>query len=114
MKNLQSLLLKGKRPDVQMVEYERNNMFLSDDIKNSKRIYEYVTAQKPVLTEYSAMTGVLIFDGSIPVDAMTAAGLKNINQPVQCFYLKPIDNLSTFEWQHATADYSKIIRKGMK
>ena len=28
------------------------------------------------------------------------------------FYIKPIDNLSTMKWQHATADYNKILQKG--
>ncbi|MBQ3124495.1 MAG: hypothetical protein IJC09_03610 [Clostridia bacterium] len=30
------------------------------------------------------------------------------------FYLKNIDNLSTMEWQHATADYKKVLEKGIK
>lgn len=29
------------------------------------------------------------------------------------FYLKPVDNLSTNEWQHATADYKKVLEKGI-
>ena len=29
------------------------------------------------------------------------------------FYLKQIDNLSTLEWQHATADYNKVLQKGI-
>ena len=29
------------------------------------------------------------------------------------FFLKSIDNLSTFEWQHATADYQKVLDKGL-
>lgn len=29
------------------------------------------------------------------------------------FYLKPVDNLSTMEWQHATADYGRILKCGI-
>lgn len=30
------------------------------------------------------------------------------------FYCKPIENLSTFKWQHATPDYNTIIKLGIK
>lgn len=29
------------------------------------------------------------------------------------FYLKALDNLVTMEWQHGTADYSKVLKKGI-
>lgn len=40
-------------------------------------------------------------------------GNKNFNLVANDFYLKPIYNLSTFEWQHATADYEKVLKKGL-
>lgn len=112
---LAELTLSGKMyPEAQRPNYDRRDFFLSDDSRNAKRIYEYITAQKPVLTPYSRMTGLLVFDGSVPGDAMTVSGLENIGKTLLAhFYCKPIDNISTFEWQHATADYNRIIRRGI-
>ena len=115
IQKLTELVLQGKMlPEAQAVEYDRTDLFLSEKQRDAKRIYEYVTAQKPVLTPYSAMTGLLVFDRTIPGDAMSCAGLKNIKAIHTDFYAKPLDNLSTFEWQHATADYNHIIRKGIR
>lgn len=101
-------------PEIQTVQYDRLDEFLPVHEKNAKRIYEYVTSQKPVITKYSAFTGLLVFDGSCPGDAMSVKGLENIRKLLNEFYRKPVDNLSTFEWQHSTADFSKIIRKGIR
>lgn len=60
------------------------------------------------------MTGLFLFDESVEGDYMSTAGLQNIRKLREDFYLKPIDNLSTFEWQHATADYNKVIHKGVE
>lgn len=109
------LVLDGKmRPQAQEVTYDRNDIFLKEHERNAKRIYEYVIQQKPVITKYSLMTGLLVFNGTCPGDSMTMSGMKNFNGMYNEFYAKPVDNLTTMEWQHATADFSKIIRKGVK
>jgi len=108
------LVLDGKMsPKPQSVTYDRTDIFLEEHEKNAKRIYHYVTNQKPILTKYNAMTGLLAFNGSCPGDAMTMSGMKNFGMMYSEFYAKPIDNLITQEWQHSTADFSKIIRKGV-
>lgn len=100
-------------PAIVPTEYDRTDIFLTEHEKNGKRIYEYVTNQEPVIFEFSAMTGLLIFDGTVPGDAMSVSGLVNIKDALSKFYRKPIENLSTFEWQHATANYAKIIKNGI-
>ncbi len=111
---LTELVLAGKMyPEVQRVQYDRCDLFLEKHARSSKRIYEYVTAQKPVLTEYSAMTGLFVFDGTVEGDWMSVSGLKNIGEALDKFYNQPLDDLATFEWQHATANYNAIIRKGI-
>lgn len=108
------LTLEGKmRPVPQAVAFDRMDNFLSEHEKNGKRIYEYVTRQKPMLTKYNAMTGLLVFNGSCPGDAMSMSGMKSFSMLYNEFYGKPIEHLITFEWQHSTADFSKIIRKGV-
>ncbi len=111
---LTKLTLEGRMlPKRITLEYDRRDLFLPEDTMAAKRIYEYVTAQEPIITKYSKMTGLLSFDGSCPGDAMSVTGLKNIGYLLKDFYKKPLDRLSTFEWQHATADYAFIIRRGI-
>ena len=115
IKKLTELVLDGKMlPQAQTVTFDRCDIFLPEDEKNAKHIFEYVTAQKPMLTEYSAMTGLFVFNDSVPGDGMSVCGLRHIReQLLPLFYNKPIENLSTFEWQHATANYNDVISKGI-
>jgi len=96
------------------VKFDREDLFLSKQKRESKQICEYILNQEPVLTKYSKMTGFFNFDYSGVVgDAFRRMGHKCFDELQEKFYLKPIDNLSTFEWQHATADFKKVLEKGI-
>ncbi len=117
IEKLTRLTLDGKMlPEFTKTEFDRKDMFLSKHQMHAKRIYEYMMNQKPVITEYQTMTGLLRFDENAPFsgDFMHAGGLWHTHLAVDEFYCKPIENLSTFEWLHATADFGKIIRIGIK
>ena len=94
--------------------YDEADLLLPRQQMESKRICEYILNQEPKLTEYSCLTGFFNFDGSVVGDAFRRAGHKATQEALELFYLKPIDNLSTMEWQHATADYTKILNKGIR
>ena len=94
-------------------EFDREDLFLSRIEREVKRLCEYIKNQQPMITEYSKLTGFFRFDGSVVGDAFTRSGHKNTKEAIQNFYLKPIDNLSTMEWQHATGDYKKVLEKGI-
>ncbi|MBQ8309498.1 MAG: hypothetical protein IJX80_00615 [Clostridia bacterium] len=94
--------------------YDEADRLLSRQHMESKRICEYILNQEPKLTEYSCMTGFFNFDGSVVGDAFRRGGHKATQEAFKLFYLKPIDHLSTMEWQHATADYTKILKKGIR
>ena len=94
--------------------FDREDLFLSRQEMESKRLCEFILNQEPVLTEYSKMTGFFNCDSTVVGDAFRRNGHKYFNEIKKDFYLKAIDNLSTFEWQHATADYKKILEKGIK
>jgi len=79
-----------------------------------KRLCEYIRAQEPKITPYSAFTGFFRFDGSVVGDAFKRGGHTATGACMAKHYLKPIDNLSTMEWQHATADYRKVLCKGIR
>jgi len=93
--------------------YDEADRFLSKQERESKRICEYILNQEPKLTEYSCLTGFFNFDGSVVGDAFRRGGHTVTKNTQRLFYLKMVDNLSTMEWQHATADYSKILNKGL-
>lgn len=94
-------------------EFSREDIFLSDTERDVKRICEYILNQEPLITEYQTMTGFFRFDGSVVGDAFNRSGHKRTEEVMSEFYCKPIDNLVTMEWQHATADYNKVFKKGM-
>ncbi|MDY5231375.1 MAG: pyruvate formate lyase family protein [Eubacteriales bacterium] len=94
-------------------EYDREDLFLPKSQMEVKRICEYILNQEPKITKYSCMTGFFNFDGSVAGDAFRRGGHKSTNEVMSQFYLKPVDNISTMEWQHATADYKKILDKGI-
>ena len=112
---LTELTLSGKMYVKQIpTVYDENDMTLSRQERESKRICEYILNQEPRLVEYSALTGFFNFDGSCVGDAFRRGGHKATEEAFGLFYLTPIANLSTMEWQHATADYAKILSRGIR
>ena len=95
-------------------EYDRNDIFLSPVLMNSKRAKEYILNQKPYISEYTAFTGYLRFAGNVMGDIFNRNGHENFGIIYRDFYNKPVDGLCTFEWQHSVADFEKVIRIGIK
>ncbi len=111
---LTELTLKGEMyAHTKITEYDREDLFLSESEMQVKRICEYILNQEPKITKYSTLTGFFRFDGSVVGDAFGRSGHKATGEIMNLFYLKPLDNLSTMEWQHATADYAKVLSKGI-
>ena len=114
IEKLTELTLGGKMyAQPKKTEFDRRDIFLSREQMESKRLCEFIMNQEPVLYECSKMTGFFNCDESVVGDIFRRIGNKNCKSVVDAFYLKPIYNLSTFEWQHATADYEKVLKKGL-
>ncbi len=114
IKNLTKLTLSGQMyAESTETLFDEADLLLPKQQMESKRICEYILNQEPKLTEYSCMTGFFNFDGSVVGDAFRRSGHKTTKETMNLFFLKPVDNLSTMEWQHATADYAKILNKGI-
>ena len=94
-------------------EFGREDLFLPKSKMEVKRLCEFILNQEPKLTPYSKMTGFFRFNDSVVGDAFTRIGHIETQKAIKQFYLKPINNLSTMEWQHATADYKKVLTKGI-
>ncbi|MCQ2433598.1 MAG: pyruvate formate lyase family protein, partial [Clostridia bacterium] len=93
--------------------FDREDLFLPKDERDVKHLCEYILNQEPLITEYSCFTGLFRFDGSVVGDAFRRAGHPETGRALSLFYLKPVDHLSTMEWQHATADYQKVLTIGI-
>lgn len=94
-------------------EFDRMDLFLPEEEKNVKRLCEYIRNQEPFIGAYSTMTGVFSFDGSVVGDAFNRSGHIHTSELVAAFYLKPVERLSVNEWQHATADYTRVLNVGI-
>ena len=115
IRKLADITLKGEAyAHPTQTEYDREDLFLPRQQKESKRLCEFILNQEPVLFECSRMTGFFNCDGSVVGDAFRRSGHAAFDEVRKAFYLKPVDNLSTFEWQHATADYQRVLEKGIK
>ena len=114
IKKLVELTVAGKlRPDPVKTDYDREDLFLSPVKMSSSRVCEFILNQEPVVLDESAMTGLLIFDGTVEGDLFHRAGHQFFHKAYQNFYNKPVDNLVTFEWQHFTGNFERIIRNGI-
>ena len=95
-------------------EYDRNDIFLEEEEQNIKRLCEFIRNQEPILHPCQKMTGFFNCDGTVVGDAFRRLGHRHFQELYKTHYCKSIDNLSTFEWQHATADYEKVLAKGIR
>ena len=94
-------------------EYDPMDILLSPIEAQAKRTREYILNQEPRVLPENALTGYLRFDGSIPGDIFNRTGHENFLRVRDIFYAKPVNNLTTFEWQHSVADYEKVIKVGI-
>jgi len=114
IKKLTELTIAGDMYVVPIkTEFDREDIFLSESEMDVKRLCEYILNQEPKITPYSRMTGFFNFDGSVVGDAFRRSGHRYTGKMCSLFYLKSVDNLTTNEWQHATADYKKVLEKGI-
>lgn len=113
IEKLTELTLKGEMyVNPTSTEFDRKDLFLPQEERQVKRICEYILNQEPLITRDSSFTGFFRFDGSVVGDAFARSGHKATSEIMGDFYLRPVNNLSTMEWQHATGDYTKVLKGG--
>ncbi len=115
IKKLLDLVVDGKmRPVAVEPKYDWQDEVLPDAERNTKRVCEYIMAQNPVIKDESMLTGYMIFEGEVLGDIFTRNGHENFKKLKTKTYNQPTDNLVTFEWQHATGQFEKVIKIGYK
>ncbi len=94
-------------------EYDRTDLFLSPVKMSGKRVCEYIANQDIMILEESCFAGLLTFDSSVEGDVFNRSGHKSFREAMHNFYLKPVDNLLTFDWQHSVGNFGKVIKYGL-
>ncbi len=101
------------RPGARRVKYDDADLSLPEPVRIGKRLKEYISAQPVTIRAEEELVGWLTFDGSVESDIYPRIGHKAFWSDCWKYYLKPQDALATFEWQHSTLDYAKLLRVGL-
>lgn len=114
IEKLMNLTLEGKMyVNPVKTDFDKMDLFLSEQEKDVKRICEYILNQQPVITKYSCFTGFFNFDDSVVGDVFRRLGHRKTDEFMSEFYCKHIDNLSSMDWQHGTSDYKRVLSVGI-
>ncbi len=95
------------------VDYDAFDEKLSDPQRIAKRLTEYMAAQPCAFSDDNELVGLIRFDGSVEGPLFPRIGHWAFGETAEKYYMKPQENLCTLEWQHANADYGKVIRIGL-
>ena len=104
------------RPKAVPVKYDEADFALPEPIRVGKRLKEYIIAQPVTLRADEEMVGWLVHDGSVESDIFPRIGHTAFAKAAfgeSGYYCKPQDSLATFEWQHSSIDYPKLVRGGL-
>ena len=101
------------RPAPVPVEYDPADLSLPEPIRVGKRLKEYISAQPVTLRVDEELVGWLSFDGSVENDLFPRRGHKAFRAACSKYYRQPQDALATFEWQHSSIDYPKLVNGGL-
>lgn len=101
-------------PAAVKVAYDPADAALPDPVRIGKRLGEYISAQPVTIYKDEELVGWLAFDGSVEGDFYRRTGHKKFfGHCFRKYYVKPVRRLAIFEWQHACADFRKIVDKGL-
>ena len=100
-------------PSIVRIEYSLEDLLLSDSAMTAKRLGEYMLAQTVNLDTMIRFCGVMRFDGSVMSDVFHRTGHPRFNEVANQYFGKPQENLAIFVWQHATANFAKVIDCGI-
>ena len=115
IEKLAELTKNGKMlVDTVQTEFDREDIFLSPLKMEAKRVFEYILNQEPKILPECALAGFLKFNNTVRGDIFNRPGHTNFAALMRDFYNKPIDGLITFEWQHSTGDFEKVMRIGIE
>ena len=98
-----------KGPEHVKVDYAEFDLKLSDPQRIAKRLTEYMAAQPCAFSDDNELVGMIRFDGSVEGPLFPRIGHRAFWETAHKYYCHPQENLCTLEWQHANADYGKVV-----
>ena len=102
-------------PEAVTPEFDRMDLLeLNDYARQAKRTVEYILAQPVGLEDDDRMVGKLRFNGCIEGDIYNRSGYRYNGNLSKLFYKKPVETLATYDSQHSTANFQKIIEEGLE
>lgn len=101
-------------PEPVPTEYDRYDILEPDCIMTAKRLSKYLLNQPVLLDNDRRLLGCIRFDGSVPSNLFPRIGHKRFAEVKNEFYLKPAENLCTFEWQHSTPNFALVLENGFE
>ena len=100
-------------PPIVTVGYSPDDILLSDAGMTAVRLRKYILSQNVSTDTMLRFCGIFRFDGTVMADVFHRTGHPHFDEVCGRYYGKPQENLATFEWQHANADFSKLIDCGI-
>ena len=100
-------------PPVVKTGYPPEDILLSDPGKTAARLRRYILSQNVNTDTMIRFCGIFRFDGTVMADVFHRTGHPRFEEVCGQYYGKPQENLATFEWQHSTADFRKLIDCGI-
>lgn len=100
-------------PPVVPVAYDPDDILLPPSTMTAVRLRAYLLAQTVNLDTMVRLCGVFRFDGSVMADVFHRTGHPHFAALAAQYYCRPQKNLVTFEWQHSTANFAKVVDGGL-
>lgn len=101
-------------PESVKPEFEPDDEMFPEAVKNGKRVAEFLAAQTVRIDDDDRFVGRIRFMGDVVGDIFRGSGHVCRGRASAKYYLKPLDNLVTFEWEHSNADFGIVIREGIE
>lgn len=119
IKNMaETVLKKTIYPEPKEIGYDRADYLLSKRHRETKRLCEYMLAQDVVIPDGALLVGMIRFNKCpYPSDFMKKHGFTYTKEIQKNFFSianPPFEGFKYWGWQHATADFGKIIELGIE
>ena len=96
------------------VEIDPDDRMLPEPLLTARYLALFLERQTVRIDDDARLAGLVRFHGCpVPSNVFQRLGHARFAEAARRFYRKTDDNLTCFEWQHANADFGKLLRLGI-
>ena len=113
----EAVLTKTIYPTPREATYDRANYLLSDTMRETKGVCDYMLAQEVSIPLGALLVGMIKFDKCpYPSDFANKTGMRHTRDLLGRFFGTeiPFEDFKFWQWQHASGDFGKIIEIGIE